>query len=88
MAQAGQDLVLVRYADDHNPNAEWVYNESDIDSAEVVWAREMSDEGRQDLLEYFSDRNVWIVEPDFDPPQVRPYLAADTKNSQVVISNE
>lgn len=88
IAQAGRDLVLVRYADNHNPNAEWVYNESDIDRAEVVWAREISDDRRKELLDYFSDRNVWIVEPDFCPPQVRRYHSNDAENKHAEVSNK
>ena len=64
-------LVVVRYAKDHNPEHEWVYNEADIDRAKVVWAREMADNGA--LLRYFQDRNVVLAEPDVDPEHWRAY---------------
>jgi hypothetical protein len=67
----GSQLALVRYAASHKPlDVEWVYNAADIDSARVVWAREMSDTEDRELIDYFKDRNVWIVEPDYSPPRV------------------
>ncbi len=68
LAEAGQDLVLVRYSNDHDPNYEWVYNAANIDAAGVVWAREISDQRRRELLHYFSDRNIWVVDADAKQP--------------------
>jgi hypothetical protein len=74
----GQHLVVVRYDSNHNPDHEWVYNEADIDSAKVVWAREM-DEGRnRELTRYFQDRNVWLLEPDVIPPKLSRYSLSDS----------
>jgi hypothetical protein len=69
----GKQLLIVRYAPDHDCLDEWVYNDADIDGAKVVWAREMSSESDRQLIDYFKDRHVWLVEPDKDPPAISPY---------------
>jgi hypothetical protein len=67
--------VLVRYSSTHNVNHEWVYNSANIDGSKVVWARDMGAPQNQELLEYFKERNVWLVEPDKSPPEVTRYSA-------------
>jgi hypothetical protein len=69
----GQHLVIVRYDPKHSYHAEWVYNEADIDGAKVIWAREMDSEHNRQLLEYFKDRHIWLVESDELPPRLTPY---------------
>jgi hypothetical protein len=75
---AGPQLAIVRYSPQHQPFDDWVYNAADIDKSKIVWAREA--EGRDaenreaDLLQYFHGRRVWLVEPDFDPPKILPYV--------------
>jgi len=66
----GTDLVIVRYAPNHNSREEWVYNRADIDRAKIVWAREIPGVNMQPLLDYFRGRNVWLVEPDENPPKL------------------
>jgi hypothetical protein len=65
-SQGGRHLVIVRYAPDHVPHEDWVYNDADIDSAPVVWAREMDAGRNANLIRYFHDRHVWLLEPDRD----------------------
>lgn len=72
----GQHLVLVRYANDHDPHVEWVYNGANIDQAKVTWAREMGEGKDQELLNYFKNRTVWRFEPDESPPKLSLYAAA------------
>jgi hypothetical protein len=72
-------LVMVRYGTLDVPYErgyrEWVYNDADIDGAKVVWAREMGITQNRKLLEYFKDRNIWLLEVDqYDsPPKLAPY---------------
>jgi hypothetical protein len=78
----GQHLVMVRYAEDHDPNDEWVYNAADIDHARVAWAREMRINSDREVLEYFKSRKLWLLCPDKVPIQLEPLPSelADTFN--------
>jgi hypothetical protein len=69
----GGQLAVVRYAPNHDPLKEWVYNAADIDRSKVVWAREMDSPANRELLEYFKGRTAWLVEPDVSPPRISPY---------------
>jgi len=64
---------LLRYAREHNPNDEWVYNRADIDASRIVWAREMGPEQDRVFIKYFHNRKVWLLEPDQSPPKLSPY---------------
>jgi hypothetical protein len=72
----GHHLVIVRYGPKHSKQNEWVYNEADIDSAKVVWAREIDAAENRKLLEYFRDRQAWLLEVNRDdsPLKLVPYL--------------
>ena len=70
----GQQLVIVRYSALHNPLNEWVYNSPDIDNSKVVWARDMGPTYNSELLHYYANRKVWLVEPDSIPAVVSPYM--------------
>ena len=72
-AYPGKQLAIVRYTQEHAPFDDWVYNAADIDASKVVWARELQAVSNPELLRYFRDRQVWLVEPDFEPPKVSPY---------------
>ncbi len=69
----GKQLVIVRYEPTHDVNDEWVYNRADIDASSVVWARDMGEEDNQDLLAYFKDRKVWLLNADRSPRKLLPY---------------
>lgn len=77
--QPGYHLVLVRYQPtygvDHDVDHEWVYNAADIDSAKIVWARDMGDSQNQELLNYFKDRRIWLINGDASPPRLKTYEA-------------
>lgn len=70
----GNHLVIVRYSPEHDVLVEWVYNRADIDRAKIVWAREIPGVDLSPLLNYFSGRNIWLVEPDASPPRITHYL--------------
>jgi len=76
----GRHLVFVEYGAQHNPAEDWVYNRADIDSAKVVWARDMGESNRA-LVEYFADRKAWVVEPDRAPPRLSPYFPLEVARS-------
>ncbi len=69
----GKQLVIVHYSSTHSPDQEWVYNRADIDASKVVWAREMDPQSDAELIRYFKDRNVWLLNADAKPPRVVPY---------------
>jgi hypothetical protein len=72
-AEPGQHLVIVRYSPDHNIAYEYVYNDADIDRAKVVWAIDMQPAENNELIRYFKDRHVWLLEPDYVPPKLSIY---------------
>jgi hypothetical protein len=73
--QPGKHLIMVRYGHGHPHyvHDEWVYNSADIDSAKVVWARELNTDQDEKVISYFSDRHLWLVEPDNAPVALKPY---------------
>jgi hypothetical protein len=72
-AEGGRHLVIVKYAPNHDVDSEWVYNEADIDRAQVVFARDMGEAENAILIQYFQDRAVWLLEADNSPPNLRRY---------------
>ena len=74
--QGGQHLVLVRYGPQHSFRNELVYNEADIDRAQVVWARDMGTLQNRQLMEYFQDRRVWLLEINDDRSIPQPLAFA------------
>jgi hypothetical protein len=70
---SGPQLVIVSYGAHHNVDLEWVYNDADIDAAKVVWARDMGKNDNRELLHYFRDRKIWLLQPDNPSPQLLPY---------------
>ncbi len=69
----GNQLVFVRYSDHHDVDREWVWNEASIDSAKIVWARDMGDTQNQELLEYFKHRSAWRINGDDPLPRLEEY---------------
>lgn len=71
--QPEKALAIVRYSSSHQPSDEWVYNAADIDNSKVVWAREMNRAENRELIHYYKDRKVWLVQPDLSPAHVSLY---------------
>jgi len=78
----GKHLILVHYEADHNLHDEWVYNGAEIDTAKVLWARDIDPVQNAKLFAYFRDRHIWFVNPDTDNSTLVPYNppAGPTKN--------
>jgi hypothetical protein len=78
--QPGYHLVLVRYQPsygvNHDVDHEWVYNEADIDAARIIWARDMGNSQNQELLRYFHDRHVWLLNGDQTPSRLELFTSA------------
>ncbi len=69
-SRGGKHLILVRYCPSHFVFFEWIYNDADIDNSQVVWARELDDVRRQQLLDYYPERTVWVLEADKTPSRL------------------
>jgi hypothetical protein len=69
----GPQLAIVRYSPAHHPPGEWVYNAADIDGSKVIWAREMDDSNNLELIHYYRDRKVWLVQPESPSMRLSPY---------------
>ena len=73
LAQAGEHLVIVHYGPQHDPKQAWCSNSADIDGSKIVWATDLGPTENKELLGYFSQRRVWLIDPDQKPLQLRPY---------------
>jgi hypothetical protein len=77
----GKFLIIVHYAPWHSPDQEWVYNAANIDASKIVWAREMDPVSDAALIHYFSDRQVFVLQPDSIPIELTPYRTSPTTPS-------
>jgi hypothetical protein len=69
----GKHLLIVYYPILANPSQEWVYNRANVDQQRVVWARNMGVKANQELLDYYHDRDVWVINPKQYPVVLHPY---------------
>jgi hypothetical protein len=60
----GEHLVMVHYDLDHDLDREWVYNPADLNNSKVLWARDLGRESNRELIDYYSKRRIWCVDPD------------------------
>jgi hypothetical protein len=68
----GLQLVFVKNRTDQS-EFDWVYNAADIDASKIVWARDLGATKNQELIDYYSNRKVWIIDPKDTPPKLMPY---------------
>ena len=79
--QPGKHLVIVTPKDDPNNLLQWIYNDADIDSSRIVWARDLGAEENTRLKEYFRGRTVWRLDPNVADPRPLPDVAT-AKNAR------
>lgn len=82
----GKQLVMVRYSPRHSSLDEWVYNAPDFERAQVIWAREMDAKDNCELLRYYKDRNVWLVQPDFPNSILSSYTLPAEERAQCTMA--
>jgi hypothetical protein len=73
----GRHLVLVHYNPAQLIHFEYVYNSADIDRSPVVWAYDMGEEKNRELVNYYSNRKVWLLQTDLSPSSLTPYPAGE-----------
>ena len=84
----GSHLILVHYAPNHVPQAEWVYNGADLDSSKIVWARDLGPSENRELTRYFSARTAWLSNADVSLPHLLPYTEESRSGeSQAALKN-
>jgi hypothetical protein len=69
----GRLLVFVRYSPHHIYQNEWVWNAADIDGSRIVFARDLGAEENEELIRYYPNRKVLLLEPDSYTPQLSTY---------------
>jgi len=78
----GNHLVIVRYKPEHEPFPDWVYNDADIEHARIIWARDMGSADNKALLDYYGDRQAWLLEADENPPRIVRYASSESGAAQ------
>jgi hypothetical protein len=71
----GKQLVLVRYSPEGKSQAGFVYNGPDIENGKVIWAWDMGREENEKLIQYYKNRNVWLLDPSEERARLIPYAS-------------
>jgi hypothetical protein len=69
----GKHLVFFQLPQGRFRSFDWVYNEPEIDAAEIVWARAMSSSQDAALAAQYPDRRVWFVDATPSVPTLNLY---------------
>ncbi|MGB6780743.1 MAG: hypothetical protein WBE36_01710 [Terracidiphilus sp.] len=72
----GNHLVLVHYAPDHEPMDQWVYNDANLSNSRTIWASDLDPQSNEELMRFYNDRDVWMVQPDVDGGKLTPSTAS------------
>jgi len=59
-----KQLIFIRYGPDHSPEIELVFNSADIDSSDIIFARDRGLEEDAKLAAYFHGRSTWSLDID------------------------
>jgi hypothetical protein len=70
---AGTHIAVVRYKKNSQSEYDWVYNDAKTDDAKIIWARDAGASQNKELVNYYPERKVWLVEPDEVPAKISPY---------------
>ncbi len=81
----GKQLVLVRYSPREESSAGFVYNGADIAHAKVIWAWDMGPAENEKLIQYYKNRDVWLLGPSQNPPRLMPYTASVARREESAI---
>jgi hypothetical protein len=75
----GEHLVLVHFSPQHDATNDlpWVNNSADIDHSKIVWAYDMGQQDNAELLRYFAERRVWVLDVDTSPPGLKEISRSD-----------
>ncbi|MGC8888220.1 MAG: hypothetical protein ACP5MG_13800 [Verrucomicrobiia bacterium] len=77
-SDGGKHLIFVRYGEHQSVHNDWVHNSADIDGQKVVWARDMGGDKNKNLIGYYKDRKVWLLEADNEydpqPDKIKPAI--------------
>ncbi len=68
----GRHVIFVRYHEGDSSHREWVYNSADIDAAPVVWAQDLGTTENKRLMQYYTGRSFWLLEP-YGAMRLQPY---------------
>jgi len=83
LAGGRKALVFVEYGDKHDPGSEWVYNEPDIQNAQIVWARRVNPRSDAALMRRFRDRSFWVLRPDEHPAALIPLRPPEIRVGEI-----
>jgi hypothetical protein len=80
-SRGGRQLILVRYTPQHATHYDYVFNDANIDSSPIIWARDMGYLANRELIDHYPDRKVWLWQPDISPDTVSPVPRVKTFRS-------